>query len=142
MNIYFAGAIRGGRDLQPIYSKIVEHLQSNGHEVLTVHVAQKNVLSSESRITPQEIYQRDMNWLQQCDLVIADVTVPSLGVGYEIAFALVYSKPILCLCQEGVNLSAMITGDTHEGLEIEYYSDGQGAVTKIDSYLQSFKTNS
>jgi hypothetical protein len=38
-----------------------------------------------------------MQWLSQCHVVIAEVTQPSLGVGFEIARAVTLNKPVLCL---------------------------------------------
>jgi hypothetical protein len=55
-----------------------------------------------------------MGWLDQAAAVIAEVTVPSLGVGYEIAYALhARAIPVLGLCRAGTRLSAMLTGCTH-----------------------------
>jgi nucleoside 2-deoxyribosyltransferase len=97
MKVYFGGAIAGGRQNAAIYRVIVDHLESTGHDVLTKHVARADVLTWEQARTPQEVYERDMAWLRQCDVVVAEVTSPSLGVGYEIAEALHLGKPVLCI---------------------------------------------
>jgi nucleoside 2-deoxyribosyltransferase len=44
-----------------------------------------------------EILERDLEWLSQAHVVIAEVTQPSLGVGFEIARAITLNKPVLCL---------------------------------------------
>lgn len=56
-----------------------------------------------------------MNWLTNADVIIAEVTRPSLGVGYEIAKAEQLGKPILCIYRniEGRRLSAMISGNKY-----------------------------
>ena len=92
MKVYLSGAIRGGRQLQNIYQEILDFLQENGHNVLTYHVAKKNVLEIETKLKDTEIFTQDVSWLEECDCVIAEVTVASLGVGYEIAFALAIKK--------------------------------------------------
>ncbi|MEI7982822.1 MAG: nucleoside 2-deoxyribosyltransferase [Bacteroidota bacterium] len=110
--IYFAGSIRGGRSDQEQYRKIIGHLQLYG-EVLTEHIGHSGLtLSGEKGLSDQEIYSRDMDWLALSDLVVAEVSVPSLGVGFEIASALKLKKQVLCLylIQEGKKLSAMISG--------------------------------
>jgi nucleoside 2-deoxyribosyltransferase len=136
MKVYFAGAIRAGRDLQPLYESIVMHLQAQEHEVLTTHVASKEVLSAETKFSKQQIYDRDVEWLNICDAMIADVTIPSLGVGYEIAYALhVRQRPVLCICQDKVNLSAMIDGNTHSLINIRYYSSVENALQLVSEYL-------
>ena len=135
MNIYFAGSIRGGRELQPMYLKVINHLEENGHNVLTEHVAQKTVLESESSLSSREIYERDMEWLEECDVLIADVTVPSLGVGFEVASAVDRQKPVLCIHQMGVALSAMIAGNTSKNIQVREYSDTQSMIEIIDEFI-------
>ena len=112
MKIYFAGSIRGGRDEADNYLKIIDHLTQYG-EVLTEHVGLKNIEKNDQKNTDSYIFQRDISWLKASDLMIADVTVPSLGVGYEIGFAETLNIPILCLYnpRNKKSLSAMISGN-------------------------------
>ncbi len=113
MKIYFAGSIRGGRGDQGLYGQIIEELGKYG-SVLTEHVAEKTTTHlGEINLTSEFIFNRDMSWLKECDVVVAEVTTPSLGVGYEIGQAEVEGKVILCLYRqiEGKSLSAMISGN-------------------------------
>ena len=115
MKIYFAGSIRGGRDDAELYSKIIDFLKNYG-EVLTEHVGDSNLVSSDEKDkTDRSIHDRDLNWLVESDLIIAEVTNPSLGVGYEIGRAIEYNKNIICLYRIGAKnkLSAMISGSTN-----------------------------
>ena len=112
MKIYFAGSIRGGRDDAYIYSQIIEFLKEYG-EVLTEHVGEKDLNAmGESVLSDKQIHDRDMNWLLEADLMVAEVTNPSLGVGYEIGRAIEANKKIICLYRHFKNkkLSAMISG--------------------------------
>ncbi len=87
MKIYFAGAIRGGRDDAKLYGEIIAYLGSKGR-VLTEHVGDKHIDSTgEKGGLDAVIYQRDIKWLQSADAVVAEVTTPSLGVGYELGIA-------------------------------------------------------
>lgn len=113
MNIYFAGSIRGGRGDQELYRGIIDLLQPYG-EVLTEHIGDASLTSmGEGGITDEEIYERDLAWLKECDVVVAEVTRPSLGVGYELGIAEMLGKRILCLFREGEGhkLSAMVGGN-------------------------------
>ena len=114
MKIYFSGSIRGGREHQELYSSIIGELKKYG-EVLTEHLGDPNlsVIGSSGPVT--EIYSQDMSWLGESDIVIAEVSTPSLGVGYEIAWAEVLKKPTICLYKPeiGKSLSAMIAGSPH-----------------------------
>ena len=113
MKIYFSGSIRGGRENRDIYSEIIKELHKYG-SVLTEHVGFKNLsVIGEVNMPVAEIYKRDMDWLVESDIVIAEVTTSSLGVGYEIGQAEALKKPIYCFYHvEGdSSLSAMIEGN-------------------------------
>ena len=113
MKIYFAGAIRGGRDETDIYNNIITYLSSKA-EVLTEHVGSSELTTiGETNRSDGEIFLRDMEWLQSADIIIAEVTTPSLGVGYELGIAEKLMKPVLCLYSpiKGKRLSAMISGN-------------------------------
>jgi len=140
MNIYFAASIRAGRELQPLYAAIVAHLQQVGHTVLTEHVAANTVLDDERDTTELGVYTQDTAWLDVCDVVVAEVTVPSLGVGYEIGYALHQAhKPVLCLCQHGVNLSAMLLGNPDATLRVVFYADLVQALAETDRFLSEMR---
>lgn len=137
MKIYFAGSIRAGRSRQPIYAAIVKHLEDTGHTVLTEHVASETVGQNESNQSDEQIYAQDVAWLDECDAVVAEVTTPSLGVGYEIAYALHHLEtPVLGLCQRGTRLSAMLRGNTAPGFRLAWYGDLTDALAAIDRFLQ------
>jgi nucleoside 2-deoxyribosyltransferase len=115
MKIYFAGSIRGGRDDQEIYFSIIKKIGDFG-EVLTEHIGKKELTNNgETTLSDKEIFERDMNWIKESDIVIAEVTVPSLGVGYELGQAESMNKKIICLYREIENkrLSAMISGNQY-----------------------------
>lgn len=112
MKIYFAGSIRGGRDDADLYLQIIDHLRQYG-EVLTEHVGDKNIkLLGEDGLTDDYIHKRDLEWVLDSDVLVAEVSTTSLGVGYEIGRAIENNKRVLCLYrpQDGKRLSAMIAG--------------------------------
>ncbi len=113
MKIYFAGSIRGGRDDFALYFAIIEQLKDYG-EVLTEHVGDAELQAIGESGSDKEIHDRDLTWLKTADCLVAEVTTPSLGVGYEIATAIAWKKPILCLFRpgDGRALSAMIAGSS------------------------------
>jgi 2'-deoxynucleoside 5'-phosphate N-hydrolase len=111
MNIYFAASIRGGRDDWSSYLEIVKQLRGFGN-VLTEHVGDVELSAVGEDIGDQKIHDRDLGWLRASDYLVAEVTTPSLGVGYEIGKATEWGKPVLCLYRptEGRKLSGMIAG--------------------------------
>ena len=111
MKIYFAGSISGGRDDKELYFKIIQLLKDYG-EVLTEHIGNQALSQIGEDGANEYIYKRDIKWLKESDLVVAEVTTPSLGVGFEVSKAVEWKKNILCIYRkiEGKRLSAMIAG--------------------------------
>jgi len=134
-----SGSIRGGRELQAVYQIIHEYLNSNGYQVLDEHVASINVLKMEESLSDTEIYSQDIEWLHECDAVIAEVTIPSLGVGYEIAYSLhVLKKPVLGLYNKNKPISVMILGNTSPNLHLYSYNDKTELLQYINNFLKGF----
>jgi hypothetical protein len=111
MKIYFAGAIRGGREDATLYLEIVKLLRAYG-EVLTEHVAAAELSALGESKDDRWIHDRDLAWLKEANCLVAEVTTPSLGVGFEIAKATEWGKRVLCLFRPsaGRALSALIAG--------------------------------
>ena len=135
MNIYFSGSIRGGRNDVDIYQKIISHLKTFGN-VLTEHIGDNSLESDgENKKSNKEIHDRDLELLQESDIIIAEVTNPSLGVGYEIAKAIQYQKKIICIYRKvpDKKISAMILG-SNDLTCIEYNNMDSLKIT-LNSYL-------
>ena len=136
MKIYFAGSIRGGRDDLDYYIEIINYLKNFGI-VLTEHIGDATLTSfGENKTTDEYIHDRDMDWLLNSDVMVAEVTNPSIGVGYEIGRAIENGKKVICLYRkkEGKRLSAMIAGSNE--LILEKYSDIESAKKIIKNYLE------
>jgi nucleoside 2-deoxyribosyltransferase len=137
MNIYFACSITGGRDFESNYRAITAALLSDGHEVPTAHLADSKVKEYEGQVSPRKIYERDMAWIRTCQALVAEVSTPSHGVGYEVAYALFLGKPVLCVYREGQPISKMLSGNSHPTISIKSYSDSEEAIAVIRTFLQS-----
>jgi len=111
MIIYFAGAIRGGRADQALYLEIIELLRGHG-TVLTEHIGGAALTPSGEEQDDTFIHDRDLDWLRRADVLVAEVTTPSLGVGYEIGRCIEWGKTVIALYRpgEGRRLSGMIAG--------------------------------
>jgi len=135
MNIYFACSITGGRELEAFYRNFVAALEADGHIIPTSHLAKAEALESERLLTPRDVYERDVRWIRECDVLIAEVGVPSHGVGYEIGYALSEGKPVLCLAEEGRRVSKMITGNAAVSMKI--YAGFEDALALTHSFLEN-----
>ena len=112
MKIYFAGSIRGGREKVNDYIKIIDKLEQYG-DVLTKHVADPKLNSKGEDISAKLVYLRDKAWLDECDILFAEVSKPSLGIGYELGYLENKNKKIVCMYEQDTNLSAMIKGNNN-----------------------------
>lgn len=110
--VYFAGSIRGGRGDAELYRRMIA-LISETDTVLTEHVGDLSLSALEGETDhDRAIYEQDTAWIRECDLLIAECTNPSLGVGYELAYAESLKKPCFVFYDRTRgNLSAMIKGD-------------------------------
>lgn len=112
--VYFAGSIRGGRYDADLYKRIIQYIQQR-HVVLTEHVGDLSLSKTEGlKDRDVAIYEQDTAWLRESDLVIAECTTPSLGVGYELAYAEAHGKSVHIFYNKSrTKLSAMLTGDRY-----------------------------
>ena len=135
MNIYFSCSITGGRQDQEAYAAIVEYLLQQGHEVPTAHLSQPDIMDLEKVVTPLDIYQRDVNWVTGCEALIAEVSTPSHGVGYEIALANYLQKPVLCCYRSGKAISKMISGNPSPLQKVISYKSITELVAQVELFL-------
>jgi nucleoside 2-deoxyribosyltransferase len=132
--VYFACSIRSGRDDANIYGELVEYIAERS-TVLSEIFADKTLTVQGSPGKTTDIYANDIAWVREADVLIAEVTNPSLGVGYEIAKAEEWGKPVLALFRDTGErkLSAMIDGSPH--LKVVYYKKISDAKKAIDDFL-------
>jgi nucleoside 2-deoxyribosyltransferase len=137
MEIYFAGSIRGAKADKPRFKRFIEHLTIHC-KVLTEHSFDFDY-TQEIKLDDNEIYELDTGWLKDADALVAEVSSPSLGVGYEIGKVEAMGKPILCLYrrQEGRRLSAMIGGNRK--LKIVEYDREEEALSAMDDFINAIK---
>lgn len=137
MNIYFACSITGGRDDEAVYRQLVDAMLADGHDVPTADLANSNTLEMETNHPAKEVYTRDVTWIEEADCLVAEVSTPSHGVGYEISYALNLGKPVLCIYQQDVKVSKMLTGNDQPTLQIQAYKDTQDALKLLDAFLSN-----
>ena len=127
--------------------KIVELVDQMGHEVLTRHLVEDNAWEADRLITPKEVYLRDMKWLEQCDLFMAEVSGSSFGLGFETGYLLgATKKKVILFYRRDVEtkISLLITGITHPNCKLAPYSDLDEVEIWIRSnlsQLESFPIN-
>ena len=125
MRVYFGFTVAGSRSSVEAAKKIVEVLQSMGHEVLTSHLLREDAWEGDRRLPPQEVFARDMRWLAQCDIFIAEVSGSSFGLGFETGYLLgATPKKTILFYERAVErmISLLIVGNTHSNCILAPYS--------------------
>ena len=132
--IYFAGSIRGGRVDAELYRRMIEYMQRK-HVVLTEHVGKSNLsLVEQVRERDARIYDQDTAWLRESDVLIGECTCPSLGVGYELAYAEAHGIPChIFYDKTKTQLSAMLTGNPY--FHIHPYASEEEIYPQLDEIL-------
>jgi 2'-deoxynucleoside 5'-phosphate N-hydrolase len=88
MRIYLACTVRGDRGGVDAARVIAAHLLRLGHDVLTTHLLADEVDAAESALTEAHVFRRDIEWLSSCDLIVAEASGSSYGVGFEVGYVL------------------------------------------------------
>lgn len=135
MKIYFACSIRGGRNDATTYAELATCIKAK--VTLLTEIFADNTLTSNGMNKPSPvIWKTDIAWVKEADAIIAEVTNPSLGVGYEIAKAEEWNKPTPALFRDSGNrkLSAMIDGSPNT--KTVYYKTISEAKTAIDLFIE------
>ena len=134
MKIYFGFTMAGDRSSIDTARKVVHQLEEMGHEVLTRHLVSDNAWEADRSISPQDVYRRDMVWLEQCELFIAEVSGSSFGLGFETGYLLgATSTNVVLLYRREVeqNVSLLIAGNTHANCTLVPYA----TVEEVEQFI-------
>ena len=124
MKIYFGFTVAGDRSGIETARSLVSLLEKLGHEVLTRHLVSDNAWEADRSIGAQDVYRRDMAWLELCDLFIAEVSGSSFGLGFETGYLLgATNKKVILFYRRDVEkrVSLLISGNTHPNCTLAPY---------------------
>lgn len=125
MKIYFGFTVAGDRSSVGTARKVVQLLEGLGHEVLTRHLVDANAWDADRQISAQDVYRRDMAWLEQCELFIAEVSGSSFGLGFETGYLLgATNKRVILLYRRELEqkVSLLISGNSHTNCTLMPYA--------------------
>jgi hypothetical protein len=135
MKIYFGFTVAGDRSALETARRLVQLLDGLGHEVLTRHLVNNDAWERDRLISPQDVYRRDMAWLEQCEVLIA-VSGSSFGLGFETGYVLgATTKKVILFYRRDLEkkISLLITGNTHPNCTLAPYSN----MTDVESFITS-----
>lgn len=144
MKIYFGFTVAGDRSTIETARGVVRVLEELGHEVLTRHLVSDNAWEADRMISAQDVYRRDMAWLELCDIFIAEVSGSSFGLGFETGYLLgATNKKVILLYRRDVEkkVSLLICGNTHSNCTLAPYATSAEAEEFIATRLGRSVTN-
>lgn len=136
MKIYFGFTVAGTRSSLAAARRMVAILEELGHQVLTRHLLSDDAWEADRKITSAQVFERDMKWLSECDLFIAEVSGSSFGLGFETGYLLgATSKPVILFYHKELyeRVSLLITGLTHPRSRVVAYSSEE----EVEVWLRS-----
>ena len=143
MRIYLACTVRGDRGGVVAGRTICERLQQHGHEVLTTHLLADDVNDSESQLSEAQVYRRDLEWLSRCDVLVAEASGSSYGVGFEVGYVLGRARDTgqrVVLLYDAARrhaISRLITGNCDEACDTFAYRSVEELAAFIDRRFQT-----
>ncbi len=137
MKVYLASTVRGDRGGVSAGRVIRERLQRDGHDVLTSHLLDDDVDAAESQLSEAEVFRRDLDWLSQCDLLVAEASGSSFGVGFEVGYVLARAhetgQQVLLLYDRTrrAMISRLVVGNVHPACSTFSY----GSLDELRAFL-------
>lgn len=114
-----------------LYHRMIAYIQRTD-QVLTEHVGDIQLQESADDAS---IYASDTAWLREADLIIAECTCPSLGVGYELGYAEAQGKPChIFWNRASASLSAMLAGN--RAFHLHPYESEEEIYPALDQILR------
>ncbi|HEX5476107.1 MAG TPA: nucleoside 2-deoxyribosyltransferase [Vicinamibacterales bacterium] len=139
MTIYLACTVRGDRGAVAVLRALCGALAARGHHVLTTHLLDDDVDAAEGTLTEQDVYTRDIAWLDACDVLIAEASGSSYGVGFEVGYVLGRDRGqrvlLLYRADRGARVSRLIAGNAHPRCRVHAYRDGDDLVRFVESAI-------
>ena len=139
VRIYLACTVRGDRGGVLAGRVICERLEQHGHLVLTTHLLEDGVDAAEAQLTDRDVFLRDLEWLSQCDVLIAEASGSSFGVGFEVGYVLgraAQTGQRVLLLHEAAragSISRLIVGNSHDACETLAYRSLEELAAFIDT---------
>ena len=134
MKIYISGSIYGGTQKIETYKVLIKALEKYG-DVLNQQIADENTIENEKYQKDEEIYGDLEKKLYSADIIFAEVSIPSLGVGYELGFADKLGKKIIAIYDKTYvdKVTTMIRGNKR--INLIPYTDISEIINNLDKLL-------
>jgi len=127
--VYLSVPIISNRDTRTAL-EIAGVIGSTGHELISTWVLKED---PNGGLDAAGVFERDADGVRKCDTIVADVSIPSHGVGMEVMLAHTLGKEVICVYRQGTRLSWMIRG--LPGAVLIEFKDGRDLREKLSMKL-------
>lgn len=126
MKAYFSASVHGRSINGENYKKIVDTLKKLGFEVFADHVMKTDAegIDRQSDQEIKDVYRDLINRIKKSDLIVAEVSTPSVSVGHEITEAINLNKPVILLHSDGGNRAMLLEGMSDAKVQNIAYNSG------------------
>jgi hypothetical protein len=105
---------------------IVKAIQNEGHTLAHDWIDASFKSLTEEKRSPHEtdwalMFKESSEAISRADVIVAETSIPSFSVGYQVASAVAMKKPVLVLNREGVEKSFFASG-IEVGIEYSRYT--------------------
>jgi len=119
-HVYFSAPSGKLSQRRGLFDKIVSAIEEAGGS-LTL-----DWLNDKTKLSPKEIFKQAIEGIKVADILVAEITFPSTGVGQQIALALSWKIPVIALLQKGKKISSRFTvGSESELVSVVRYEEEQ-----------------
>ena len=134
MKFYVSGSIYGGTQKIDTYKILIEELEKYG-EVLNKQIADPNIIANEVYQKDEDIFNDLEKKIIISDVLVAEVSIPSLGVGYELGFADKLNKKIIAIYDQNYTpkVTTMIRGNKR--IKLIPYQRIEEIINNLDKIL-------
>jgi len=129
--VYLAVPLAYNRD-QLLASSIAEAIEKKGHTITSRWVLDRDPSWG---LSAEQVAKRDFDSLEASDVLVAEISTPSHGVGMEIEFAIMKGKKVICLKRPDSRLSGLIAGT--KSIHVLNYLDREDALRLLELHLES-----
>lgn len=117
LNVYFSASSSELESRKDLYMSILESIKSLGAELTY------NWLNDKEKLKPSKIFEKASEAIKSADVIIAEITYPSTGVGQQIGLALSWKIPVIALHQlNNPEVSRFAVGMESPYLQVKEYN--------------------
>lgn len=133
VNVYFSASSLDSQSFD-LYEKIAKCIDQAGGKILF------NWLRDKKKLSPQEVFNEATEGIKSADVLVAEISIPSTGVGQQIAYSISNKIPVIALVNKDAKKPSRFTlGTESELLHIINY-DEANLTNQLKNIFEKLRT--